>query len=57
MTHAKEELGEYGYLTMALADVFDALISKRCYKDAMPLEKAEIAVAFLAIADDIIINE
>ena len=25
---------------MAVADVFDALISKRCYKDAMPLEKA-----------------
>ena len=25
---------------MAVADVFDALISKRCYKSAMPLEKA-----------------
>lgn len=25
---------------MAVADVFDALISKRCYKDSMPLEKA-----------------
>ena len=25
---------------MALADVFDALVSKRCYKDPMPLEKA-----------------
>ena len=25
---------------MAVADVFDALISKRCYKNAMPLEKA-----------------
>lgn len=25
---------------MAVADVFDALISKRCYKDAMPLDKA-----------------
>ena len=25
---------------MAVADVFDALISKRCYKEAMPLEKA-----------------
>lgn len=25
---------------MAVADVFDALISKRCYKPAMPLEKA-----------------
>ena len=100
LNHAKEELGEYGYLTiavematyhhewwdgsgypygvsgndiplcariMAVADVFDALISKRIYKDAMPLEKAyaiireetgthfepEIVEAFLAIADDI----
>ena len=25
---------------MAVADVFDALISKRCYKEPMPLEKA-----------------
>ena len=25
---------------MAIADVFDALISKRCYKDAMPVEEA-----------------
>ena len=25
---------------MAIADVYDALISKRCYKDAMPIEKA-----------------
>lgn len=25
---------------MAVADVFDALISKRCYKEAMPMEKA-----------------
>ena len=25
---------------MAVADVFDALISKRCYKEAMPLDKA-----------------
>ena len=25
---------------MAVADVFDALTSKRCDKDAMPLEKA-----------------
>ena len=25
---------------MAVADVFDALSSKRCYKDAMPLDKA-----------------
>lgn len=73
LTHAKEELGESGYLNMAVemaayhhewwngkgypygisgeeiplcarimavADVFDALISKRCYKNSMPLEKA-----------------
>lgn len=73
LIHAKEELGESGYLNtavemaayhhewwngkgyphgisgkeiplcariMAVADVFDALISKRCYKKAMPLEKA-----------------
>ncbi len=73
LTHAKEELGESGYLNtavemaayhhewwngkgypygisgakiplcariMAVADVFDALTSKRCYKNAMPLEKA-----------------
>ena len=25
---------------MAIADVFDALISKRCYKEAMPIDKA-----------------
>ena len=25
---------------MAIADVYDALISKRCYKDAMPVDKA-----------------
>ena len=25
---------------MAIADVFDALVSKRCYKEAMPVEKA-----------------
>lgn len=25
---------------MAVADVFDALISKRCYKDPMPMDKA-----------------
>ena len=25
---------------MAIADVFDALISERCYKDAMPIEDA-----------------
>lgn len=73
LTHAKEELGESGYLNtavemaayhhewwngegypygisgeeiplcariMAVADVFDALTSKRCYKKAMPPEKA-----------------
>lgn len=73
LAHAKEELGESGYLNRALemaayhhewwngkgypygrsgveiplcarimsvADVFDALTSKRCYKNAMPLEKA-----------------
>lgn len=73
LTHAKEELGESGYLNtavemaayhhewwngkgypygisgeeiplcariMAVADVFDALTSKRCYKSAMPIEKA-----------------
>ena len=104
LNHAKEELGEYGYLTMAVemaayhhewwngkgypygisgddiplcarimavADVFDALISKRIYKDPMPLEKAyaiireesgthfEPAVvdAFLAVADDIVVDE
>ena len=100
LNHAKEELGEYGYLTMAVemaayhhewwngsgypygvtgndiplcarimavADVFDALISKRIYKDAMPLEKAygiireesgthfepEIVEAFFAVTDEI----
>ena len=104
LIHAKEELGEYGYLTMALemaayhhewwngkgypygisgeeiplcarimavADVFDALISKRVYKDPMPLEKAysiireesgthfepQIVDAFFAVADDIVISE
>ena len=73
LIRAKEELGESGYLNMAIemaayhhewwdgkgypygisgekiplcarimavADVFDALTSKRCYKSAMPLEKA-----------------
>lgn len=73
LTHAKAELGESGYLNMAVemaayhhewwngkgypygisgekiplcarimavADVFDALTSKRCYKSAMPPEKA-----------------
>ena len=32
---------------MAIADVFDALVSKRCYKEAMPLDKA-----FQIINDD-----
>ncbi len=73
LTHAKGELGEWGYLNtavemaayhhewwngkgypygisgeeiplcariMAVADVFDALTSRRCYKSAMPMEKA-----------------
>ena len=73
LAHAEKELGESGYLNMAVemaayhhewwngkgypygisgeaiplcarimavADVFDALTSRRCYKDAMPLEKA-----------------
>lgn len=73
LTHAKAELGESGYLNMAVemaayhhewwngkgypygisgekiplcarimavADVFDALTSRRCYKSAMPPEKA-----------------
>ena len=48
-----------------MADVFDALTSKRCYKDAMPLEKAysiireesgthfdpEVVDAFFAVSD------
>lgn len=52
---------------MAVADVFDALTSKRCYKDAMPLSKAyeiirsesgthfdpAVAEVFLAAADEI----
>ena len=104
LLHAKKELGEYGYLTMALemaayhhewwngkgypygfsgeeiplcarimavADVFDALISKRVYKDPMPLEKAyaiireesgthfepQIVDAFFAVADEMVISE
>ena len=77
LTHAKAELGESGYLNMAVemaayhhewwngkgypygisgteiplcarimavADVFDALTSKRCYKKAMPLEKANAII-------------
>lgn len=52
---------------MAVADVFDALVSKRCYKNAMPLEKAysiireesgthfdpEVVEAFFASIDQI----
>ena len=104
LKHAKDELGEYRYLTMAVematyhhewwngkgypygisgtdiplcarimavADVFDALISKRIYKDAMPLEKAysiireesgthfepEIVDAFFAVAGDLVMEE
>lgn len=52
---------------MAVADVFDALTSKRCYKEAMPLQKAYeiirsesgthfdpvVAEVFLACADEI----
>ena len=100
LAHAKADLGESGYLNMAVemaayhhewwngegypygisgediplcarimavADVFDALTSKRCYKDAMPLEKAyaiireesgthfdpAVVEAFFAVADDI----
>ena len=100
LTHAKEELGESGYLNiavemaayhhewwngkgypygisgeeiplcariMAVADVFDALTSKRCYKNAMPLEKAygiireesgthfdpAVVEAFFVVAEDI----
>ena len=77
LAHAKEELGESGYLNMAVemaayhhewwngkgypygisgeeiplsarimavADVFDALTSKRCYKKAMSLEKAYVII-------------
>ena len=100
LIHAKEELGESGYLNtavemaayhhewwngkgypygisgeeiplcariMAVADVFDALTSKRCYKSAMPLQKAyaiireesgthfdpAVVEAFFAAAEDI----
>lgn len=98
LVHAKDELGESGYLNlaiemaayhhewwdgsgypyslkgskiplcariMAVADVFDALTAKRCYKSAMPVEKAvqiireetgthfdpAVAEAFLAAAE------
>ena len=100
IAYAKAELGESGYLNMAMemaayhhewwngngypygisgeeiplcarimavADVFDALTSKRCYKNAMPLEKAyaiireesgthfdpAVVEAFFAVAEDI----
>ena len=100
LAHAKAELGESGYLNMAVemaayhhewwtgkgypygisgeeiplcarimavADVFDALTSKRCYKDPMPLEKAYAIIreesgthfdpvvveAFFVVAEDI----
>lgn len=58
---------------MAVADVFDALVSKRCYKPGMPLEKAigiikeetgthfdpVVAEAFLECIDDVekVMNE
>ena len=29
---------------MAIADVYDALVSKRCYKDSMPFEKADAII-------------
>ena len=35
---AGEDIPLFGRI-VALADVFDALASKRCYKDAWPLEK------------------
>lgn len=52
---------------LAVADVFDALISKRCYKPAMPIEQAfaiireetgthfdvDVANAFLDSKDEI----
>jgi response regulator RpfG family c-di-GMP phosphodiesterase len=30
---------------IALADVFDALVSKRCYKSAMPLDQIKTLIA------------
>ena len=36
----KEEAIPLAARIMAIADVFDALISKRCYKDAYPIEEA-----------------
>ena len=52
---------------MSVADVFDAVSEKRCYRDAMPLDECfkiisdgigrdfdpEIAKAFLEIRDDV----
>ena len=52
---------------MALADVFDALVSKRCYKDAFSYEKAyeiiendagthfdkQLAMAFLSCKEEL----
>ena len=29
---------------MAIADVYDALVSKRCYKDSMPFDKADAII-------------
>lgn len=56
---------------MAVADVFDALTSKRCYKDAMPVEKAyaiireesgthfdpAVVEAFLAATENSVMHE
>lgn len=39
-SNLKEEEIPLSARIMAIADVFDALISKRCYKDAMPVEDA-----------------
>ena len=38
--HLKGEEIPLSARIMALADVFDALVSKRCYKEAMPPEEA-----------------
>lgn len=53
---------------MAIADVFDALVSKRCYKSAMPIEEAfaeiekssgshfdpQLAAVFLSLREEIV---
>lgn len=39
-TGIKEEEIPLSARIMAIADVFDALVSKRCYKEAMPFDKA-----------------